>query len=99
MPIEHKDYFRLSTLCIAIITIMTASIHTTVNAREFFDPAFITSANGGDASNVPDLSIYQSVNAQAPGDYRVDVVFNGRYVETKNVKFVATERSSRLDNS
>lgn len=97
MPIEHKDHFRLSTLCIAIITIMTASIHTTVNAREFFDPAFITSANGGDASNVPDLSIYQSVNAQAPGDYRVDVVFNGRYLETKNVKFVTTERSSRLD--
>lgn len=97
MPIEHRDTFRLSTLCIAIITIMTASIHTTVNAREFFDPAFITSANGGDASNVPDLSIYQSVNAQAPGDYRVDVVFNGRYLETKNVKFVTTERGDRLD--
>lgn len=66
MPIEHNNTFRLSTICIAIITIMTASIHTKVNAREFFDPAFISSVNGGDTSNIPDLSVYQSVNAQAP---------------------------------
>lgn len=97
MPIEHNNTFRLSTICIAIITIMTASIHTKVNAREFFDPAFISSVNGGDTSNIPDLSVYQSVNAQAPGDYRVDVVFNGRYLETKNVKFITDTRSNKLD--
>jgi outer membrane usher protein len=90
MPIEHNNTFRLSTICIAIITIMTASIHTKVNAREFFDPAFISSVNGGDTSNIPDLSVYQSVNAQAPGDYRVDVVFNGRYRKPKMLNLSRT---------
>ena len=69
---------------------MTASIHfTKVNAREFFDPAFISSVNGGDIqhSRPVSLSIGQ---CPAPGDYRVDVVFNGRYLETKMLNLSRT---------
>ncbi|WP_258273333.1 FimD/PapC N-terminal domain-containing protein, partial [Escherichia coli] len=40
------------------------------------------------------LSVFQTQNAQAPGDYRVDIMFNGRYLDTRTIKFVANNRAS-----
>ncbi|UMX63847.1 FimD/PapC N-terminal domain-containing protein [Klebsiella pneumoniae] len=41
-----------------------------------------------------DLSVFQTQNAQVPGDYRVDIMFNGRYLDTSTTKFVANNRAS-----
>ncbi len=70
-----------------LIPVLTLSYCSSVMARDFFDPAFIKSV-GQDPLSIPDLSIYASKDAQAPGDYRVDVILNNELLETTNVLFV-----------
>ncbi|CAH5836779.1 putative outer membrane usher protein ElfC [Klebsiella oxytoca] len=57
-------------------------------ARDFFDPAFIKSVNQGDPSSIPDLSLYSTRDAQAPGVYRIDVILNNSLQETADIRFV-----------
>ncbi|MGE5989386.1 fimbria/pilus outer membrane usher protein [Klebsiella michiganensis] len=57
-------------------------------ARDFFDPAFIKSVNQGDPSSIPDLSLYSTRDAQAPGVYRIDIILNNSLQETADVRFV-----------
>lgn len=56
--------------------------------RDFFDPAFIKSVNQDDPSSIPDLSLYSTRDAQAPGVYRIDVILNNSLQETADIRFV-----------
>ncbi|MBN0617065.1 FimD/PapC N-terminal domain-containing protein, partial [Pseudomonas aeruginosa] len=82
------------TVFIAMLPALLSGLNNKAQARDFFDPSFISSLNGSDPSTTPDLSIFQTQNAQAPGDYRVDIMFNGRYLDTRTIKFVANNRAS-----
>lgn len=57
-------------------------------ARDFFDPDFIKSVGQSDPSSIPDLSLYATKDAQAPGEYRIDVVLNNNLQETTDIQFV-----------
>lgn len=57
-------------------------------ARDFFDPDFIKSVGQTDPASIPDLSLYATKDAQAPGEYRVDVILNNELKGTENIKFV-----------
>lgn len=57
-------------------------------ARDFFDPAFIKSVGQSDPSSIPDLSLYATRDAQAPGEYRIDVILNNSLQETADIRFV-----------
>lgn len=95
---KGKGLFALSTLCMAIMPALFSGLVNKAHARDFFDPSFINAAGAGDSSSVPDLSIYQNKNAQAPGEYRVDIVFNGYYLTTKNVRFYVEDKSDANEN-
>ncbi|HDH0727405.1 TPA: fimbrial biogenesis outer membrane usher protein [Klebsiella aerogenes] len=92
MQNKNKDLFKLSAPGIALLAAFFSGLDNKAQARDFFDPSFINSLNGSDPSNAPDLSVFEARNAQAPGNYRVDIVFNGQYLDTKTIKFV-------IDNS
>lgn len=93
MHMQTKKYFNTSILCMAIISALLSEKNDAY-AREYFDPSFINSVNGNADSPPPDLSMFESKNAQAPGEYRVDIMLNGRYIETKNIKFVIDDSDS-----
>lgn len=57
-------------------------------ARDFFDPAFISSVGQKNSAEVPDLSIFSTRDAQSPGEYRVEILLNGDYKEITNILFV-----------
>ncbi|HGY2645910.1 TPA: fimbria/pilus outer membrane usher protein [Klebsiella aerogenes] len=92
MQNKNKDLFKLSAPGIVLLAAFFSGLDNKAQARDFFDPSFINSLNGSDPSNAPDLSVFEARNAQAPGNYRVDIVFNGQYLDTKTIKFV-------IDNS
>lgn len=91
---QNKNILRLSTLYLALVSALYSGLNNKAYAREFFDPSFINAASGSDNTDTPDLSIFQSLNAQAPGEYRADIIFNGRYLETKNINFIIDESAS-----
>ncbi|WP_406943910.1 FimD/PapC N-terminal domain-containing protein [Klebsiella oxytoca] len=37
---------------------------------------------------MPDLSLYATRDAQAPGEYRIDVILNNSLQETADIRFV-----------
>ena len=94
MPNKNNGLFKLSTIFFAMLPALLSGLNNKAQARDFFDPSFISSLNGSDPSTTPDLSVFQTQNAQAPGDYRVDIMFNGRYLDTRTIKFVANNRAS-----
>ncbi|MEL1637163.1 fimbria/pilus outer membrane usher protein [Klebsiella quasipneumoniae] len=94
MPNKNNGLFKLSTVFLAMLPALLSGLNNKAQARDFFDPSFISSLNGSDPSTTPDLSIFQTQNAQAPGDYRVDIMFNGRYLDTRTMKFVANSRAT-----
>ena len=77
MPNKNNGLFKLSAVFLAMLPALLSGLNNKAQARDFFDPSFISSLNGSDPSTTPDLSIFQTQNAQAPGDYRVDIMFNG----------------------
>ena len=86
MPNKNNGLFKLSTIFLAMLPALLSGLNNKAQARDFFDPSFISSLNGSDPSTTPDLSVFQTQNAQAPGDYRVDIMFNGRYLDTRTIK-------------
>ena len=58
-----------------LVPALALGLSTNTLARDFFDPAFIKSVNQGDPSSIPDLSLYSTRDAQAPGVYRIDVFY------------------------
>lgn len=98
MQKNNKGLFKPSALFIAMLPALMTGLNNKAQARDFFDPSFINSLNGSESSETPDLSIFQTKYAQAPGEYRVDVIFNGRYLETKTIKFVVDNRADSNDS-
>ena len=96
---KNKSLCRSPKLFMAMLPALLFGLNNKAQARDFFDPSFINASNGGDVTNIPDLSVYQGTNTQAPGDYRVDIVFNGRYLETKNVRFVTNDSNIAAENT
>lgn len=70
MPNKNNGLFKLSAVFLAMLPALLSGLNNKAQARDFFDPSFISSLNGSDPSTTPDLSIFQTQNAQAPGDYR-----------------------------
>ncbi|MCE9888437.1 fimbrial biogenesis outer membrane usher protein [Kluyvera intermedia] len=99
MQNKNKSLCKSPTLFIAMLPALLFGLNNKAQARDFFDPSFINAVNGGDATNIPDLSVYQGINTQAPGDYRVDIVFNGHYLETKNVRFITNNSNIDSENT
>jgi outer membrane usher protein len=60
-----------------------------VQAREFFDPAFLEI--GSASQRNADLSVFEDGNTQAAGLYRVDVYLNKEMVDTKDIQFQLTK--------
>ncbi|MEB6379560.1 fimbrial biogenesis outer membrane usher protein [Leclercia adecarboxylata] len=58
------------------------------SARDFFDPAFISSVGQKNTSAIPDLTIFSSRDAQSPGEYRVEILLNSDYKEIATILFV-----------
>ena len=71
-----------------LVPALALGLSTNTLARDFFDPAFIKSVNQGDPSSIPDLSLYSTRDAQAPGVYRIDVILNNSLQETADIRFV-----------
>ncbi len=67
MPNKNNGLFKLSTIFFAMLPALLSGLNNKAQARDFFDPSFISSLNGSDPSTTPDLSVFQTQNAQAPG--------------------------------
>ncbi|MEB7501172.1 fimbrial biogenesis outer membrane usher protein [Leclercia pneumoniae] len=81
---------------VALMPALLIGFSGNVAARDFFDPAFIRSVGQNDTSKLPDLSIYATQNAQAPGEYRVEVMLNNEYIETTTVHFVEVAKNDGI---
>ncbi|MDU4840616.1 MAG: fimbria/pilus outer membrane usher protein [Leclercia adecarboxylata] len=98
MQKKNNSLSQLSTLCFAMLSALYPGLNNKAHARDFFDPSFINAVNDGNPSNTTDLSIFETRNAQAPGEYRVEVIFNGRYLETKNINFVVDNDAKDVES-
>ncbi|HCB1500664.1 outer membrane usher protein [Klebsiella oxytoca] len=87
---RNKFPFRLSSLFVILTpALIFPGLASNVQAREFFDPAFLRSVGmTNSSSELPDLTAYETKNAQAPGEYRVDILLNYEYRETTHIRFV-----------
>ncbi len=81
-----------------LIPALALGLCNSVSARDFFDPEFMKSVGQTDPSSIPDLSIYATQDAQAPGKYRVDVILNSEMKETADILFVEQKDSTTGDN-
>ena len=84
MPNKNNGLFKLSTIFFAMLPALLSGLNNKAQARDFFDPSFISSLNGSDPSTTPDLSVFQTQNAQAPGDYRVDIFADNYMIGSKS---------------
>jgi len=57
-------------------------------ARDFFDPAFISSVGQSNKATALDLTIFSTKDAQSPGEYRVEILLNNDYQEITTILFV-----------
>lgn len=94
MQPKNKNLLRLSSVCLAMVSALYSELNNKAYAREFFDSSFLSVASGSDSSNPMDLSVFEAKNSQAPGEYRVDIIFNGQYLHTKNINFIVNNEAS-----
>ncbi|MBD8109343.1 fimbrial protein FimD [Erwinia persicina] len=81
--------FKLSPLAALLAGLLMPSAYAGLH----FDPAMIS----GDPQAVADLSRFESGNAQAAGEYMVDIYLNGSSVSSRNVHFIAVPASERQE--
>ncbi|WP_338563906.1 fimbria/pilus outer membrane usher protein [Erwinia sp. E_sp_B01_3] len=60
-----------------------------VQAAETFNPVFLES--GQEGASIADLSVFENSQSQAPGNYLVDIWLNYRFIESRNVTFLASK--------
>lgn len=77
---------KYTAYSLALISLCWSSYHSNVLARDFFNPAFLNGING--SHEAPDLSAFENENAQAPGKYRVDIIINDMFIDTRDVEFM-----------
>lgn len=80
-----NDFFYLGL--ILLFTMPYGLLNHNALAREYFNPAFLTIGGGGKNNPTPDLSVFNEINSQAPGKYRVDVWLNNSFIETREFDF------------
>lgn len=88
--IKKRDevFSGVSRTFFVLVPALALGFSSNALARDFFDPDFIKSVGQSDPSSIPDLSLYATKDAQAPGKYRIDVVLNNNLQETTDVRFV-----------
>lgn len=87
--VQRNICFKLSSLA----TVLGLFLHP-VYAGLHFDPAMIS----GDPQEVADLSRFESGNAQAAGEYMVDIYLNGSSVASRYVRFIAVPADERHED-
>lgn len=79
---ERNNKYELSALYIAVLSSLPFFFCADVAARSYtFEPSMLN-VDGNDI----DLSIFES-GAQLPGTYYVDIMLNGKLVDTKEMEF------------
>ncbi len=53
MPNKNNGLFKLSTVFLAMLPALLSGLNNKAQARDFFDPSFISSLNGSDPSTTP----------------------------------------------
>lgn len=95
---KRDDVFSsVSRTFFVLVPALALGFSNNTLARDFFDPDFIKSVGQNDPSSIPDLSLYATKDAQAPGKYRIDVVLNNNLQETTDVRFVEKKDSATGD--
>lgn len=84
--------FRYTTYSLALMSACLTCLSSNAIARDFFNPAFLNGMNGSD--QVPDLSAFEHENSQSPGKYRVDIIVNDVFIDTRDVEFIAKNSAS-----
>jgi outer membrane usher protein len=90
ISIKKRNYvlWGMPHTFLVLVPALTIGFCNNALARDFFDPDFIKSVGQSDPSSIPDLSLYETKDAQAPGEYRIDVVLNNNLQETTDIQFV-----------
>ena len=85
---RDKSFSVISPKISVLVSAIIAGLCNNALARDFFDPAFISSVGQKDTGAVPDLSVFSTRDAQSPGEYRVEVLLNNDYKEITTILFV-----------
>lgn len=98
MSASSKKWDKLFAIISPKITVLVPAIiiglcNKTL-ARDFFDPAFISSVGQKNSATAPDLTIFSTKDAQSPGEYRVEVLLNNDYQEITTILFVEAVNDS-----
>lgn len=91
ISIRKRDgnFFGASRSLFVFLPVFAFGLCNHALARDFFDSDFIKSVGQStDSSLIPDLSQYATKDAQAPGEYRIEVFLNNHLLETADVRFV-----------
>lgn len=98
--LKHLDSSRFShTLLARLIACQVAilmGISGSVQARDYFNPALLELGSPSSDHGV-DLTVFEEGQAQAPGEYRVDIYLNGQMVETQEIDFFLQKNASGKD--
>ncbi|HDU6202484.1 TPA: FimD/PapC N-terminal domain-containing protein, partial [Klebsiella quasipneumoniae subsp. similipneumoniae] len=95
---KRNDVFSgVSRTFFVLVPALALGFSNNTLARDFFDPDFIKSVGQSDPSSIPDLSLYATKDAQAPGKYRIDVILNNNLQETTDVRFVERKEPATGD--
>lgn len=88
--IHNRDIFKLNKLSLSILMIGIAYYSSNVYAEEIFNPAFFDDSNID--VTISDLSKFNKLEYNLPGNYRVDILLNGRRVKTLDINFFEKEK-------
>lgn len=83
--------YKYTTISLAILGLCFSGYAARVVARDFFNPAFLTGTNG--SMTAPDLSVFEKEKSQSPGTYRVDIIINDSFIDTRDVNFIANNNN------
>lgn len=89
--------FKYTAFSLAFISLCWSSYQSKAIARDFFNPAFLNGING--SQTPPDLSAFENENAQSPGNYRVDIIINDAFIDTRDVRFLSNNAANASDNN
>jgi len=82
---KMASHFKYTAFSLAFISLCYSCYHSKAIARDFFNPAFLNGING--SHTAPNLSAFENENSQSPGVYRVDILINDTFIDTRDVEF------------
>lgn len=87
----RNNHYKYTTLCLAVCSILYSQYSL---AEEYFDPNLIDGY--GENNKFIDLSVFDQVGGQLPGQYYTSVYLNQNLLFTKNIPFVYLQGSQKL---